>query len=224
MQVREGLLMMKLCMMSFHFQDCHTNRQANAGTGGFGNFFTGAALGALGGYAFGGRNRRWVRIFHWSLCVFMELALERTTNTCRTRATLVGSVVVVVAELRIHIDATHRQHRVAPIRALVRASLRLCHRTAEIRFHRFRWYHTSIEPHMNQANGNSVDRTHFTYSRLLILCIISALCFLFFGSCKPAVNLLFKNCPANDTSLFRCSPIIPREKTIWSVRTIFIAW
>jgi hypothetical protein len=56
-QVREGLLRMKLNLMSFHFQDCHANRQANAGTGGLGNFFTGAALGALGGYAFGGRNR-----------------------------------------------------------------------------------------------------------------------------------------------------------------------
>ena len=36
---------------------CNTNRQQNAG-GGAGNFFTGAALGALGGYVFGNRNRR----------------------------------------------------------------------------------------------------------------------------------------------------------------------
>lgn len=39
--------------------DCHTNQQRQgAGTGGAGNFLTGAALGALGGYVFGARNRR----------------------------------------------------------------------------------------------------------------------------------------------------------------------
>jgi hypothetical protein len=39
--------------------DCHSTRTQNTGTAsGFGNFFTGAAMGALGGYAFGSRNRQ----------------------------------------------------------------------------------------------------------------------------------------------------------------------
>ncbi|CAF1435819.1 unnamed protein product [Adineta ricciae] len=39
--------------------DCHANQQQNAAAGGgAGNFLTGAALGALGGYVFGARNRR----------------------------------------------------------------------------------------------------------------------------------------------------------------------
>nr|ACF75517.1 7 transmembrane protein 66 [Philodina roseola] len=42
---------------TFDNADCHTARQ-NAQQGGTGNFFTGAALGALGGYLFGARNRR----------------------------------------------------------------------------------------------------------------------------------------------------------------------
>ncbi|CAF1209062.1 unnamed protein product [Rotaria sordida] len=38
--------------------DCTANRQANTGGGGATNFLSGAALGALGGYVFGTRNRR----------------------------------------------------------------------------------------------------------------------------------------------------------------------
>ncbi|CAF1203150.1 unnamed protein product [Rotaria sp. Silwood1] len=38
--------------------DCTANRQQNTGTGGGTNFLTGAALGALGGYVFGARNRQ----------------------------------------------------------------------------------------------------------------------------------------------------------------------
>ena len=37
---------------------CNTNRQQTAAPGGAGNFLTGAALGALGGYLFGNRGRR----------------------------------------------------------------------------------------------------------------------------------------------------------------------
>jgi len=42
----------------FNYSDCHANRQQNAAGGGTGNFLTGAALGALGGYLFGNRNQR----------------------------------------------------------------------------------------------------------------------------------------------------------------------
>ncbi|CAF2512138.1 unnamed protein product [Rotaria sp. Silwood2] len=38
--------------------DCTANQQQNTGTGGGANFLTGAALGALGGYVFGARNRQ----------------------------------------------------------------------------------------------------------------------------------------------------------------------
>ena len=45
--------------MNFSVEDCHANqRNTNQAGTGAGNFFTGAALGALGGYLFGARNRR----------------------------------------------------------------------------------------------------------------------------------------------------------------------
>jgi hypothetical protein len=40
-----------------NYLGCNTNRQQNAAGGGATNFLTGAALGALGGYVFGNRNR-----------------------------------------------------------------------------------------------------------------------------------------------------------------------